>query len=367
MDNQQTKKIGIMTHYDVHNHGAHLQLYALKQVLSGLGFDAAALQYNKNYDFMDKNATGKYTISLASIPYYLKYLVKKGFCKTIYNIKKRKTLKKFRAENHLVGEYYSYAKDLNAVVIGSDEIFSIEPGLNPCFWGLGVPCKNIISYAASFGPTTVDFIKQKYAEEFIKAGIERISNISVRDENSRKIIEYYSDKTPQMVVDPVILYGFKKEIENCKKKKSKYILIYSYDNTMNEKQTIKNIRRYAKEKKLKIYSVGFFHKWCDRNINVSPCDIFDWFVNAEMVITDTFHGAVLSIVSNAPMVVKLKENQNKLLWLLKEYDLQERIIKDYEQLEEVARAKVDFEKVNALVEEKRIQSKEYLKDALQLC
>ena len=40
-------KYGIITHYDVHNHGAHLQMYALIQVLKELGYDAKALRYAK--------------------------------------------------------------------------------------------------------------------------------------------------------------------------------------------------------------------------------------------------------------------------------------------------------------------------------
>ena len=45
-------KYGIITHYDVHNHGALLQLNGLKQVLNSLGIEANALQFDKNYDFL---------------------------------------------------------------------------------------------------------------------------------------------------------------------------------------------------------------------------------------------------------------------------------------------------------------------------
>ena len=50
------KKTGIITHYDVHNHGAHLQLYALSKVLGTLGYEAKALRYKKRMtqnDFAD--------------------------------------------------------------------------------------------------------------------------------------------------------------------------------------------------------------------------------------------------------------------------------------------------------------------------
>lgn len=364
------KKTGIITHYDVHNHGAHLQLYALTKVLGTLGYEARALRYRKNYDFMAENASKKYNITLASIPTYVKYLVQKGVGRTIYNMKKRSILKKFRVNQNLIGEFYSHAEGLDLVVIGSDEIFSIEPGLNPWFFGMGVPCKNVISYAASFGATTKEFICDKYAEEFVAAGLKHFSNCSVRDENSQSIVSKYSDITPTIVCDPVILYGYIDEIyrarENQRKNKGKYILVYSYDNTMNESENVSKIKEYAKSKGLKLYSVGFYHKWCDKNINVDPLDIFDWFVNAEEVITDTFHGAVLSIVTNSKMFVKLKPtNRNKLLWLMKEYGLVERVLDDFSELKSIAEEKIDFDTVNDLVKEKRELSLNYLKEAVR--
>ncbi len=363
------KKAGIITHYDVHNHGAHLQLFALSRVLKSCGYEAKALRYKKNYDFMEENASKKYNISLASIPTYFKYLIQKGVGKTKYNINKRSILKSFRAKHNLIGEYYSRVGDLDVVVIGSDEIFSIEPGLNPWFFGMGVPCERIISYAASFGSTTKEFIFEKNAEEFIEAGLKRITSCSVRDENSKFIVESFSEKTPPIVCDPVILHGYTDEIyrarKNQKKTDKKYILVYSYDSTMNEGDNIEKIRTYAKSKGLKLYSVGFYHKWCDKNINVDPLGIFDWFVGAEEVITDTFHGAVLSIVTNSTVFVKLKPtNRNKLLWLMKEYGLEDRVLDDFSELSIVSKKDIDFIKVNALVEEKREYSLKYLKGAL---
>ena len=70
-------KAGIITHYNVHNHGAVLQMYALTKQLGSLGYDAKALQFQKNYDFMGREkAANKYAVSLRSVPYYINYLLK---------------------------------------------------------------------------------------------------------------------------------------------------------------------------------------------------------------------------------------------------------------------------------------------------
>lgn len=71
-------KIGILTHYDVNNQGAQLQMYALKRELEKLGHNVKILTYVKNYDF-DLEKKLKYQPSLKSIPTYLKeYLFKRG-------------------------------------------------------------------------------------------------------------------------------------------------------------------------------------------------------------------------------------------------------------------------------------------------
>ena len=367
-------KAGIITHYDVHNHGAQLQMYALAIVLKELGCDEAkALRFKKSYDFMGaEKADKKYNISLKSIPTYLDYLYKNGLKRTFYNIVKRKKLADFRDEYGLVGEYYSEANNLDVAVIGSDEIFSIESGLNPCFYGMGVPCKKIISYAASFGPTDIDFIKKHKAEKFVEAGLKNIDEISVRDFNSHEIIKHYTGKEVPIVCDPVLLYGFPKEINSedtaCFKNniKEKYCIVYSYDNNMNETQTVKAISNFAKNNGLKVYSVAYFHKWCDRNIQVSPLDIFKWFVCADMVFTDTFHGTVLSLICNTNFIAKLRGNSNKLGFLLDEYGLKKRIIEDLDNLERLYTEKIDYSTVNILLAEKRKKSINYLRKYLGL-
>ena len=52
---EMQKKTGIITHYDVHNHGAHLQLYALSKVLGTLGYEAKALNQKNGTNKMQRS------------------------------------------------------------------------------------------------------------------------------------------------------------------------------------------------------------------------------------------------------------------------------------------------------------------------
>ena len=113
-------KYGIITHYDVHNHGALLQLNALIKVLDSLGIEAQALQFDKNYDFLGHEMKAKYEISVKSLGIYLKFLVERGIKSAVYNYQKRRLLNGFRREQHLIGSYYTECGELDGVVVGSD-------------------------------------------------------------------------------------------------------------------------------------------------------------------------------------------------------------------------------------------------------
>lgn len=366
------KKAGIITHYNVHNHGAHLQLFALIQELKKLGYTAQALQFQKNYDFMGGAAAGKkYNISLRSIPTYLKYTVQNGVDRTAYNVKKREILSEFRKRHNVVGTYYSEATDIDLVVIGSDEIFSIEAGPNPWYYGIGVPCKSQVSYAASFGPTTLEMIDEHNIAALVKAGIENIGAITVRDQNSADIVKHFSGKDVPIVCDPVLLHDFSKLFSEKRVERfrqihpEKYCIVYSYDYNMNDDTTVSAIRKFAVKRGLKVYSLGYFHKWCDENPNVSPLELFLWFKCANMVFTDTFHGSVISLATGVQFISLIRNNQNKLAFLMSQYGVDNRVTADFTDIEILASSQIDYRVVCKAILKSREESELALIEAIK--
>ena len=358
--------IGIITHYDVHNHGALLQLNALVKVLKNLGFEAKALQFDKNYDFLGVEWKAKYEISLRSIPIYLKYIMAHGICQTIYNVKKRKTLNKFKREESLLGSYYTHYKDMHAVIIGSDEVFALHTGPTPVFFGHALPTTCVIAYAACFGPTTVKDINEKHCEAFVKSGIGNMKYVSVRDQNSCDVIFSLLGYHPAIVCDPVLLYGYEKELRDLRRlEDDAYLLVYAYDSNMNKPEEIEAIKSYARRNGLKIVSAGFFHFWCDKNVNVDPVSLLGYFKYAQSVVTDTFHGSVLSILTNREFAVKMRGNGNKLGNLLDEYGLKSRIVSSEWRLEDLFEIPISYDMVNLELRKRREMSIEFLKKALR--
>lgn len=357
-------KIGILTYYNVHNHGALLQANALKNVLEQEGHHVVFLTFQRNYSNISSEQAKKYRLSISSIPFYFHYLKQKGISNFLYNLAKRNTLNCYR-RNHLFTDGCFEDFDGDIVIIGSDEVFSQEIGINPFFYGHGIPADRIISYAGCFGPTTQTDILQNDTYDLVCSGFNKMSSISVRDENSKNIVSSLGFSNVAIVSDPVFLYGYPLEIHSFTPKHRNYLLIYSYDRNTNNSKEIEQIRFFAHSRGLIIFSVGYHHNWCDKNINVSPTELLGYIKNADFVITDTFHGAALSILCNTQFAAKIRRNTNKLGYLLQEHGLQDRSVADFSELEAVASRQIDFCPVNDLILQRRTESRKFLLDSLK--
>lgn len=353
-------KYGIITHYDVHNHGALLQLNGLIQVLKELGIEATALQFDKNYDFMGKAMKAKYEISIKSAEIYIKFLINRGFKSTLFNYRKSRILNKFRKEQNLVGPYYTECEQLDGVIVGSDEVFALHTGPTPAFFGHALPSKKIFSYGGCFGPTTIEDIDKWHCRSFVASGLSNMQGLGMRDLNSFKIAAELTGKQPELVCDPVILYGYNKEMSSGGKTMDKpYMIVYSYDNKFDDQANI--IKEYARKMGLTIVSPGFIQKWADININVDPIELLNWFKGAECVVTNTFHGCVMSIITHREMAVKMRGNTNKLLNLMQEYKIDNRVFGEEKSLNDVFSQKINWNIVDEQLKIRRRNSMDYLK------
>lgn len=359
------KTVGILTHYQVHNHGALLQLYALYHVLQNLHVAPTVLTYQKNFDFLPAGLKNKYEFSLKSLPYYGKYLAKKGLRKTWFNFHKNRILERFKKDNFSFSALEKTPVDY--AVVGSDEVFSLEAGLNRMMYGYGVQSKKIFSYAASFGQTNVTEIEQKNCRSLIAEGLNRFSSICVRDRASADTVETLIGKKPAIHFDPVLLYGFQEELKNTvyQVPSRPYLLVYAYDNHMNETAEVKTVQDYARRHGLLIVSPGFYHSWADIHLNASPLELLHVFKYAACVVTDTFHGSVLSILTNRPFAAFVRDmNKNKMDFLLDSLNVRAARMSAWEELPAILSQSWNWENLNSQVVLERQAAMSYLKEAL---
>ena len=359
-------KIGILTHYNVNNQGAQLQMLAMKYYLEDMGHRVCILTYEKNFDF-DKEESKKNSMSLLYLPYYFrKYLLGKGVGLTLFNMRKalahKKSWKKL--------DFAPYDKSgCDAVIIGSDEVFSIDVGCNKMMYGYGLGKIPVIAYAPAFGRTTEDLLKKYNCYDLVKNGLKNMYALSARDEHTKNMIFNMTGRQVPIVCDPVLLYRGGKFTVPIKKIGKKYLLVYSYDRNMVDKEEIYNIKYYAKKHRLITVSLGTYHKWCDKNIVCNAQEWYSYFKYAECVVTDTFHGSVVAIKNHCNVAVFIRESINafKLESLLKETGLQSRRLKkvSVKNLEYVLSQPIDYEKVDKNIEDALIVSKQYLSKALE--
>ena len=351
-------KVGILTWYKAVNHGAVLQTYASCKMLEKLSCDPVVLDYDWNLENISERN-------------YIEILRKLSIKKVLWkvNVKKFLRTKKqifsdFRKQYLPLGKKYYDEHELDAVYIGSDMVFDISEGYNPFMYGIGVDSKYIFSYAASFGYTTIEKLQSSKYETEIVEGIKKLKSIGYRDSNTLEIIEHYKVNVSTVeCLDPVLCYGFEDEIiiwDSGKWKKEKYILVYAYESTMNDKSTVKAIKTFAKEEKLKIVSCGYYHKWCDKCVQASPREFLEMFKHASYIITDTFHGTVFSLILHKSFVSIVRNNGFKLKYLLETVKLTDRIVKKPEDIERVISSKLSFTRFDEWVEENRKKSLDFI-------
>ena len=124
-----------------------------------------------------------------------------------------------------------------------------------------------------------------------------------------------------------------------------------------------NIVNFSKVNRLKTVSVTKYFSWCDKNIVASPGEFLGYVKNAKYVITGTFHGSVFSILMKKNFVVYLN-NGNKILDLLSDYHLENRIVQSNNSIEEILQTKIDYDEVYKLLEDNKMQSVTYIKNAM---
>jgi len=328
------KIVGILSMQRVINYGSFLQAYALKQLLLQNGADEVyfidiekgrelpGFEYSKNQSKWHK----------------LKRLLQIIFTGLLFQkIRDReftKKLKKSIEDCFPILELDKAApKEFDLVVIGSDEVFNCcqrAPwGYTLQLYGRVLNAKKVVSYAGSFGHTRYEQLVQLGIDKEIGETMKTMVAISVRDQNSYDIVEKLTGIKAEMHLDPVLMYGYEKEIAERKVSyPEKYMVVYSYQGRINDKREIKEIVSFAREKKLKLISIFCRYDWCDEAIiPETPFDVLGWFKGAEYVVTDTFHGTIFSIITGRRFVTLVREgNAEKIISLLSCLGLENRSV-----------------------------------------
>lgn len=259
----------------------------------------------------------------------------------------------------------SNSKTYDLVIVGSDEVFMAKTSLSPQLYGRIGNAKHIVSYAASCGSAVYEGLPADRIGD-IESYLSNFEKMSVRDPHTKEYIGKMYDSSIEIHLDPVLM-GHLCNMEHCRRLEKKYLLIYAYGDRIREKDEIQAIKQFAKEKDLLVVAVGAPQYWADKSIACSPMQLLDYFYFAEYVVTDTFHGAVFSIITNRDFgVFARNSNKYKLLGLLELLHLKDRVIYNSKNMRSVLESKIDYCGVNAYLEKERTKALRYLERAMEL-
>lgn len=378
-------RVGIMSMQRIYNYGSFLQAYALKTRIEQLGHSVEFVDYviepclitgtegtNKTI-----NTSGKRTYShLRSLAGRIYRLFDKDRRRIYENGKSYEAWeKRFKSEFFPLldlKEEKNYHPEVDVLVIGSDEVFNCiqtnsAVGFSLDLFGKDNRAGKTITYAASFGNTTLEGLKKYKVDNTISSLLKDLSDISVRDRNSGLIVEELTERKVKYHLDPVFIYDFKNEM-NYPIEDVPYMVVYAYSGRINEKEKVE-IVKFAKSHNLKLLALGGVHDFCDEYINANPFEMLQYMKNAQYVVTDTFHGTVFSIKFNKQFATISRQghegvygNQEKIEDLLRRFELESRLLGKPSDLRGLLEREIDYVAINGKIEREVQSSLLYLEN-----
>lgn len=337
-------KIGILTFHWGTNYGGVLQAYALQTFLKQKGNDVVIINYAP-HTFRDS--------------FYKCFYSKNPFTiiENLKNYWKEKNIAKFRKKHMKLTERYYLPEQLienppimDIYIAGSDQIwnpYGLKSNKKIYFLPFGDEETIKLSYAASFGVTDYP---ENYLKE-IKPLLNKFKAISVREKSGLDILKKAGILDSVLLPDPTLLLNKDDYLKLTDRKIQKKPTDYFFYVLQNKQKTISDIYSYLKRNK----NNKIVHTCKIKN---SVIGIEDWLYNiknSKIVITNSFHGVVFSIIFETPFIVvpiegRLKGMNDRIVTLLESYDLMDRIMWQYNPntINILANKQIDWKKSKAV-------------------
>lgn len=368
-------KIGIITCAGYSNYGGMLQAYAMTQVLTHLGHDPKVIyrpvEWKLRWYRIPKVLPLRILDKLRGKNVRLlheRYLTK-TFPLTVQHT--RPFVERYIPKVEVKRYEDLQEGDWDGFVVGSDQIWRPAYNIgNEANTYLAFARKwNIkrVAYAASFGTDQWE-MSPKLTEQ-CRNLISLFDYVSVREASGVDLCRKYLGIEADNVVDPTLLLpreAYEKIVENAHVPVSSgTLLTYVLDET-KEKQAV--VERVIEQYALKPFRVNssFEDSTAPVEERIQP-PVEQWlrgFMDARMVVTDSFHACVFSIIFNRPFVVVGNEGRglSRFHSLLSLFGLEDRLVTSPADM---PANDIDWAEVNARLVTLRKTSVSKLKEALR--
>ena len=369
----EKKKIGILTFHNSYNYGALLQAYATQQFLENSNYDVRFINYANEYEQKNnkifsirKNLSVKQNIIilLKNILFKGYFYCKKSFSKFIKELPKTKKVKRKKLNSII---------NFDVLIAGSDQIW------NPNIYGGKMDTTYLldftekarkISFASSFGSYKLNTSEEKC----FKAKLNNFTKISVREEFAIEQLRHLGLNNIEKVCDPTILLS-RSQWENIIKNASveniekPYIVVYLMSKYEQYENQIKKIADYYNYKIVFITFSDIKRKYVDYYAKgYTPFQFLKLLKNASLVLTNSFHGTVFSLIFNKEFFyLENTNNPKRISSLLNLIKLKNRTIRKDDNVIEILKknSDINYNEVNEILNTFSNISKKWLIDAIE--
>ena len=374
-------RIGILTLPLHTNYGGLLQAYALKSFLEALGHEVVVID-PKEKMAVPKPLRAPFVYASRAFKRLLKgrrgpeVFRELRFARELPVVGKEtgKFVQKYIAPR-LVDSYSQIGEgEYDAFIVGSDQVWRPKyfPAIEDAFLAFteGWDVKRL-SYAASFGTDELEYDYQML--ERCSELLGRFDGVSVREQSAVEMCSHWFDRDDAVhVVDPVMLLDaghYRTFAAGTSPAKDK-ILTYILDPS-KQKHVIVDFFKRVTSNQVHDASVKPYDRSAPLQQRVVPA-LEEWlscFADAGMVVTDSFHGCVLSILMHRPFVVVENSSRglSRIKSLLEMLGLEDRLVHGIDPSDdgEYFLADPDWDSVDALLEQMREKSMNFLIENLK--
>lgn len=360
-------KIGLIT-YCVGNQGSALQCYATQQYLSEKGIDCCLFtRHERGISRILQSLEyrlGAYFKLLRFPQYWTVYReCKHPQSSNIAMMQETSDAIKQFTEKNIYSKQCSWKQlqqlgksdEYVAFFSGSDQIWSGFWFLTNRIWFLRFcPRNKRVAWMPSFGSDNL----AEYNKDIYKRYIGGYKFISVREISGQKIVHQLIGKNVPVLPDPVYLLSAEdwRKISANIEYRDKYILMFFISKP--NPSVIIYAQKKASQFDAKIIWLSYDHgiDGVGVLVNGGPQEFISYIDNAELVLTDSFHASLFSIILSTPFYVFCRTDNggsrqlSRVHNLLNKFQMKNRLVENMLIVEENS---WDYKAVRKVLEEER--------------
>ena len=363
------KRIGTIS-YNIYcnftNYGSALQTWALHQAIKKLGHTPVLVDYcpgvladkdplNPFGNMWDKDEESRRMVEL-TMP-----AIRKNFEKfdRFYHERFDRTKKAYKSAN-----FESVMDEVDTFVCGSDTIFCPDEfGFDDGYYA-NFPCMrgNSVAYAPSFGDP-------HFSDEDYGKLNERLQNFKAFGLREQMMVPYVRDHVTvpvEKVIDPTLLLTQNdyNTIATERIVDEPYLLMYA--RRYNPKMEA-YAEKIAAKKGWKIVDISLRATNAEKGhlmfYEAGVEEFLSLVKHAEYIITNSFHGMIMSVQYRRPFVIFSREQcDTKITELLELFGLSDRMLIDGSEQYKT----IDYDSVHKRIAEARVKAQDFLKMELNL-